>query len=209
MSAKNQEFIDIMPNESGSEDNDSQTANLDSQTAKNSSQTAKQSGHEPQNNPNSKGESKTNVNKGKKRAKHEKSTKSKKAKKPQRFNFSTSSSSSDSSSGSISSSSSDSESDSDSEYERKRVKRSKKAYAQFDPLEEEEDFQLPSNLAEFLAKYFETFLDEEAMAKVLEDCPFPNCEALQVPKLDDDWVDLLEDDKRNFPLIKADKNRAL
>ena len=66
MSAKNQELVDIMPNESGSEDNDSQTANFDSQTAKDSSQTAKQSGHEPQNNPNSKGESKTNVNKGKK-----------------------------------------------------------------------------------------------------------------------------------------------
>ena len=84
----------------------------------------------------------------------------------------------------------------------------KKAYTQFDPLEKEEDYKLPSNCAEFLAKYFETFLDEEAMAKVLEDCPFPNCDALQVPKLDDDWIDLLEDDKRNFPLIKADKNMA-
>ena len=78
----------------------------------------------------------------------------------------------------------------------------------FNPLENNDEFKLEENLSQFLAKYFNTYLDEDPMSKVLEGCPFPTSDSLQVPKMDDEWVDLLEEDKRNVPLLKSDKNMS-
>ena len=122
-------------------------------------------------------------------------------KKHKKYRFSTSDSSS-----SISSSLSSSELDSDSDSDVDQSRKSNKGYAMFNPCENEEEFVLDENLSKFVSKYFGSYLDEETMAKVLKDLPFPKHENLQVPKLDEDWLDLLEEDKRNIPLIKSDKN---
>ena len=76
----------------------------------------------------------------------------------------------------------------------------------FNPLKNDEEFILDENLSKFVSKYFGIYLDEETMAKILKDLPFPKHQNLQVPKLDEDWVDLLEEDKRNIPLIESNKN---
>ena len=203
------EDIELSVNESGIDDEAGQSTKKASQTAVSSqsaipSQTANKSkveqnkGNKDTNN-NPQHDSNNDRPKGKGKGKKRRYViPKKKHKKQKKYEFSTS----DSSASSTLSSSDNSGSDSDHESAENR----KQSYAMFDPLEHEKEFTLETNLQDFLSKYFSKFLDEATMSKVLEGCPFPSCEALQVPKLDEEWKDILEGDKRNVPMLKTDKN---
>ena len=39
---------------------------------------------------------------------------------------------------------------------------------------------------------------------IKDDCPLPKGEAFIVPKLDDDWKEYIDEDKKNIPLLKQD-----
>ena len=78
----------------------------------------------------------------------------------------------------------------------------------FNPMEDENDFKPEDNLSKFVEKFFSTYLDEDSMTKVLEKCLFPKDPNLSDPKLDEDLVDILEDDKKNVPLLKSDKGMS-
>ena len=79
-------------------------------------------------------------------------------------------------------------------------------YEMFNPYGESKAFALDDNLASFLKEYFSKYLDDETMAKVLENCPVPDHDNLSVPKLDEYWLEIFSPDKRNIPLIKSDKS---
>ena len=103
-------------------------------------------------------------------------------------------------------SSDSSSSSSDSETESKTKKAKKSPYEMFNPYGESKAFALDDNLASFLKEYFSKYLDDETMAKVLENCPVPDHDNLSVPKLDEYWLEIFSPDKRNIPLIKSDKS---
>ena len=72
------------------------------------------------------------------------------------------------------------------------------------PLINTKDFKRSENLSEFVIKNFSMYVGDESMSKVLENCPFPSCESLRVPKMDDAGVNMLKDDKINIPVLKSD-----
>ena len=66
--------------------------------------------------------------------------------------------------------------------------------------------KLPSNLRKFAQKHFGTYVKEDIMKKVLEQCPVPASPEFKAPKLDDEWEDVLEEDRKGFALKKWDNN---
>ena len=83
-----------------------------------------------------------------------------------------------SSSSESSSESSDSEGDS--------VDSDQSVYGHFDPVDKKIIHKIPRNLDKFVKKYFTTYLNPDAMAKVKEDWPTPSSSAFNIPKLDED-----------------------
>ena len=77
-------------------------------------------------------------------------------------------------------------------------------YDHFNPSRLDETVKLPSNLRKFAQKHFGTYVKEEIMKKMLEQCPVPASPEFKVPKLDDEWGDVLEEDKKGFALKKWD-----
>ena len=114
------------------------------------------------------------------------------------------------------SSSSESSSDDRRREARRKRKRSRKAQVtddeeldkMFDPTEGDTEVHLEPHLKKFVDKYFKTFLSEEKMARVLEDLNLPELDALQVPKLDEEFQDLIRDDRKADSMLKNDKNLA-
>ena len=78
-------------------------------------------------------------------------------------------------------------------------------YDHFEPIDRKTPLKLPTNLDKFAKRYFSSYLNPEAMTKVKEDCPLPKCSAFVIHKLDDDWREMMDEDKRNFPLLKQDR----
>ena len=109
-----------------------------------------------------------------------------------------------------------SDSESDTEHFKRKTKPFKRAriessseseedFDMFDPNEGSTGVDLPKHMSKFIEKHFTTFLNDEAMSKVLEDLDLPKVNALKVPKLDDGFVDLFDNDSK---MLKNDKNMA-
>ena len=73
----------------------------------------------------------------------------------------------------------------------------------FDPNDTNTGEKLPKHMSKFIGKYFSTFLNEEKMAKVLDMIDMPDDEGLTVPKLDENFREMLNSDSK---LIKNDNN---
>ena len=43
------------------------------------------------------------------------------------------------------------------------------------------------------------------MTKVKEHCPTLSGAAFYIPKLDEDWKEVMDEDKKNFPMLKQDR----
>ena len=52
-----------------------------------------------------------------------------------------------------------------------------------------------------MKKYFTTYLNSDAMAQVKEDCPTPSSSAFNIPKLDEEWKEFMDEEKKNFPML--------
>lgn len=60
-----------------------------------------------------------------------------------------------------------------------------KEYGEFDPkIKDDESWQPPDTMASFLEEYFNQCLEAKEQEAILNDCPKPQCDVLQVPKLD-------------------------
>ena len=95
-------------------------------------------------------------------------------------------------------------SSSSSEYE------SGEDYEHFNNQELDETFKLPSNLSKFAGRFagrhFEKCVSNDIMNKMLEDCKVPENEVFKAPELDQEWGDVLEEDRKGYAIKKWDAN---
>ena len=77
----------------------------------------------------------------------------------------------------------------------------------FDPDENNNSVKLQPHMGKFLAKYFHKYLEDSKMKQVLEDIPLPENPGLSVPKMDEEWAELMKENNADY-ILKNDKNLA-
>ena len=78
-------------------------------------------------------------------------------------------------------------------------------YEHFEPVEKTKSLKLPNNLEKLAMKHFTKYKSPEVMTKVKNDCPVPKCKAFKVPKFDDDWQDILKEDRSSYSLVQNER----